>query len=308
MKNVRKILAAASAAVIMINTVPLTAFADSIYDTAEDIVEGETYSVVLLRTNSSSYAEDDEKMNYRIDSPTNGTLCITIDSYCDDTRLNLYDYKGEYVPIVSYESVIGSSETNEEGTQFRGFWNSVVEKYSGSVSFQVSEGTYFISIYQNRDSPAGEMTFSVNIHSWKTDWSYDNNEHWIECSICGARRKEDIHQYSDGDKTYANCLICGARDPRILLGDIDRSGTVNAIDAAAILKSVLYPSYSVTVETADMNGDGRVNAVDALYILQMVLGKVPAPSNSASSNSAQEDTETPETQEPGSLFADPGDK
>ncbi|MGI8552908.1 MAG: IPT/TIG domain-containing protein [Dehalococcoidia bacterium] len=69
------------------------------------------------------------------------------------------------------------------------------------------------------------------------------------------------------------------------LGDVNRDGVVNAVDALCVLRSVAglpatvnCPVISLTVPSpGDVNRDGAVNAVDALCILRSVAGLQPTP-------------------------------
>ncbi|MEX2159280.1 MAG: dockerin type I domain-containing protein [Dehalococcoidia bacterium] len=59
-------------------------------------------------------------------------------------------------------------------------------------------------------------------------------------------------------------------------GDTDKSGTVNAIDAALILQSAVGLTTLLHPDNADVNRDGNVNPVDASLVLQRVAGLIPS--------------------------------
>lgn len=59
--------------------------------------------------------------------------------------------------------------------------------------------------------------------------------------------------------------------PVTLRGDADGSGTVNALDAALILKYSVGSASQLNTAAADYNGDGAVNALDAADILKWVV-------------------------------------
>ncbi|MGN1422472.1 MAG: dockerin type I domain-containing protein [Oscillospiraceae bacterium] len=56
----------------------------------------------------------------------------------------------------------------------------------------------------------------------------------------------------------------------VVLGDVDGNGTVNALDAAAILKAVVSGT-EIDKAVGDVNADGAVNALDAAKILADVV-------------------------------------
>lgn len=56
----------------------------------------------------------------------------------------------------------------------------------------------------------------------------------------------------------------------VALGDVDGNGTVNALDAAAILKAVV-DGTAIDAKVGDVDGNGTVNALDAAKILADVV-------------------------------------
>lgn len=56
-----------------------------------------------------------------------------------------------------------------------------------------------------------------------------------------------------------------------ITGDADDSGTVNALDAALILKYSVGITSQLNISAADFNGDGAVNALDSADILKWIV-------------------------------------
>ena len=54
-------------------------------------------------------------------------------------------------------------------------------------------------------------------------------------------------------------------------GDITNDGVLNALDAAAVLKSVVGLSQGANPLMGDFNNDGTVNAIDASDILKWII-------------------------------------
>lgn len=106
------------------------------------------------------------------------------------------------------------------------------------------------------------------------------------CRICGREDTETItqldHNYlllgtHEADGTTAGytdyiCIYCAKtkREYEIILGDVDKNGRVNSLDAAAILKAIVNKT-DIDAEIADYNKDGAVNALDAAAILKWVV-------------------------------------
>lgn len=63
-------------------------------------------------------------------------------------------------------------------------------------------------------------------------------------------------------------MVCEFSDR---LGDMDNDGVLNALDASAILKSIIGAANGANPQMADFNGDGKVNAFDASAILKWII-------------------------------------
>lgn len=89
------------------------------------------------------------------------------------------------------------------------------------------------------------------------------------CGHCDQSYTEEIpalgHTYVDGI-----CVHCG--QVRILLGDVNGDGKVNARDARLLLRYIagLTETGEILEAAADFNGDGRINARDARAMLQYI--------------------------------------
>ena len=69
------------------------------------------------------------------------------------------------------------------------------------------------------------------------------------------------------------CDECGY-DSRLVLGDVNGGGRVNARDARLLLRYAagLAAENEIVLVAADYNGDGRVNARDARALLRYAAG------------------------------------
>ncbi len=57
------------------------------------------------------------------------------------------------------------------------------------------------------------------------------------------------------------------------MGDVDNDGSVNSVDALAILKySVGIDGVEIDTKKADLDGDGKINSSDALKVLNISVG------------------------------------
>lgn len=71
--------------------------------------------------------------------------------------------------------------------------------------------------------------------------------------------------------TLAAALTVGSS--AAYLGDVDKDGSINSVDALSILKhSVGFEVKNFDEDLADVNGDGNINSADALTVLNVSVG------------------------------------
>ena len=60
-------------------------------------------------------------------------------------------------------------------------------------------------------SICGEKYGSLAGHVYKTIWSYDETNHWHECSVCGSKKDEEAHIPGEEatETTHQTCTVCG---------------------------------------------------------------------------------------------------
>lgn len=100
----------------------------------------------------------------------------------------------------------------------------------------------------------------------------------------------NLYKLTDGKLVFQNCvkvdengaviipgadtngeyivMVCEFSDR---LGDMNNDGVLNALDASAILKSIIGAANGANPQMADFNGDGKVNAFDASAILKWII-------------------------------------
>lgn len=162
MKKITRILSILIAAIITLSTLGITAFAESIEDTAKKIESGKVYSTKLYN--------DGDCADYKIVASKAGDLKI-------DLTVNLYEF--EVLVYDSNGNKISVSERNlKSGKQYRGpsggysetkyNWNSTLEKFSGSLIYGVKKGTYYIRVqraYTLSSRGSGKLNFTATFPS-----------------------------------------------------------------------------------------------------------------------------------------------
>ena len=94
----------------------------------------------------------------------------------------------------------------------------------------------------------------------------------IDVDLADNRVTVDLEEGEDVECTFTNTLLM----PGNTIGDVNKNGVVDAIDAQLILQAVAGLIIIVNPQNADTNLDGIVNPVDATLILQFVAGLIPS--------------------------------
>ena len=60
-------------------------------------------------------------------------------------------------------------------------------------------------------STCGQKYGELAGHVYKTIWSYDETNHWHECSVCGSKKDEEAHIPGEEatETTHQTCTVCG---------------------------------------------------------------------------------------------------
>ena len=99
--------------------------------------------------------------------------------------------------------------------------------------------------------------------------SVDGKLVFVACAKLGADGKLFLPGVTEKGDYIA--MLCEFSD---LQGDMSNDGTLNAVDASAILKDIVGLESGANPLMADFNGDGNVNAVDASSILKKIVGLI----------------------------------
>ena len=157
MKKITKILSALMAAVMALTALGITAFAESIEDTAKSIKSGEKVSTYV----------SDEK-DYKISVKKSGSLILKFASKIPEIRIYVYDSDGSSIIYDDCTVTSGHAEWSTNNEYTWADWNSTVEKSVGTITYTVKKGTYYIrfgrSIYSS-DSGSCKLNFTATFHS-----------------------------------------------------------------------------------------------------------------------------------------------
>ncbi len=133
MKIIKRLLAVIFT-VAVLSAVSVTAWADSIADTAVAIKNGDEIATKL-------YYRGDDISDYKIDVMNSGEMEIDITSYMNACIIYVYDSNGNEIKPSTYESMSGEIDDWKIL-----FWNETVERYCGKIIYPVEAGSYFIRL------------------------------------------------------------------------------------------------------------------------------------------------------------------
>ncbi len=103
--------------------------------------------------------------------------------------------------------------------------------------------------------------------------TYNAEGHSFDCLDCGQRVKNQPHFYWYSDECDECGYLYGSMEPSpIAKGDASGDGTIDILDALAVLQAAVGWNNTIYDEAADVNGDGACDILDALLILQYAVG------------------------------------
>ena len=77
---------------------------------------------------------------------------------------------------------------------------------SSAISSSSSNRSRSSSSSPVRPSSSSSSSSSTHEHVWSTEWSYDDNNHWHACTICGQVKDSTAHELVDWESTSTSTL------------------------------------------------------------------------------------------------------
>lgn len=221
MNIIKKIGAGLAAAMVFVTT-GLTSFADSIYDTAEEIYCGEQISDTIYHW---KYSDDDYPNDFKITSTSEGELVLSIYANQEFFCVYVYDSNGNEIPKTKNDIKIGYSVKPEYLHNWC-VWNDVTEVFEGKLIYNIEKGTYYIRITQGTlyedfhyVRGSGDFTLTAFFPDLTDETADVNND-----GVANAR-----------DALYILQLVVKGEKPDKKF-DVDKDGYVTAKDALAIVR------------------------------------------------------------------------
>lgn len=153
--GMKKLLAAALAAVMTAAMLLLPAGAESIANTAKSRKSGESFSIKLA---------DGKDHDYKVKLTKGGDLKINLTSACYETDIYLYDTDGNKLKASENASSVTSGRiyVSSFSSAANCTWNSTMEKFKGTVVYKdLDKGTYYIRICRDSNTYSGQGKATV---------------------------------------------------------------------------------------------------------------------------------------------------
>ena len=88
-------------------------------------------------------------------------------------------------------------------------------------------------------------------HTFGTTWMTNENQHWHECSVCGAHCDEGDHYFSVQRDGYFWCAVCNYKGPKIPtdIDDVPKTGDITPVvtfGAVALISMAAAAAYVVS--------------------------------------------------------------
>lgn len=141
MKILRRLFAVILTVAVALTALSVTAWADSIEDTAVTIASGETVETVLHTKWDTT--------DYKIDVSKSGMLSLDVVLEISQCYIYVYDSNGNQIDVwdASLSTYEYTFRDNFEGEDyFYTSWNPTLEKFEGSITYKVDKGTYYIRV------------------------------------------------------------------------------------------------------------------------------------------------------------------
>ena len=122
------------------------------------IKSGKTYSASLARYHDTA--------DYKFTSNGSGYLKIKVSTANSWTWFGVMDTSNNHLKPEKVTSNIGSTEWASSSNGTRLYWNEVEKKYSGTLTYKISKGTYYIQLERNgSDNGDNKVTISTTFPS-----------------------------------------------------------------------------------------------------------------------------------------------
>lgn len=147
--KLKRIAAAALAAVSLLLSMAMPVSADSIFDTAKDIGSGKKVSKTL---------DKGDTIDYKITPTENGTATVKLTANTNCIDFYVYDESGNELEFECSASLGSKNKYNGKL-----YWDKSSETFKGNLSFDVKANkTYYIRAGRNANSVLGDGKFEAS--------------------------------------------------------------------------------------------------------------------------------------------------
>ncbi len=163
MSRFRKIAAVLLSAIMLVCCLAIQVSAESIADTAKAISSGKTYSAKLPKCYDTA--------DYKITLSKSGELKLQVITHMNCLHVSLYDTDGNRIKASGHKADTGSTYQELFDNIVDCKWNATVEKFSGTINYTLSKGTYYIRLLSYSIKGTEKVSMKATYPSSETDSS-----------------------------------------------------------------------------------------------------------------------------------------
>ena len=163
MTKFKKLTAILLSAVMLVCCFAVQTGAESIEDTAKAITSGKTYAAKLPKCYDTA--------DYKITLSKSGELKLQVITYMNCLHVSLYDTNGNRIKASSHKADTGSTYQELFDNIVDCNWNATVEKFSGTITYTLKKGTYYIRLLSYSLKGTEKVSMKATYPSSETDSS-----------------------------------------------------------------------------------------------------------------------------------------
>ena len=235
MKSIKKVLAFLMAGIMAVTALCITASAEPIGTNATAIKSGKSYSAKLIGF---------EAVDYKISVAKAGQLKLKLKSSAEATVVTVVDEDGAGAYLTDISNVSGEfRRVGYAGNDQAACRDSRTEIYSGTFTFEVKKGTYYIRLkgYYNNTNGTADFTATFPSASSSNSSSYGISYFSIPMEV-GDRLKLGTVLYGD---TYEDIVWTSSKNS---VATVSSTGKVTAKSEGSTIITAKLGNSSVSIK------------------------------------------------------------
>ena len=220
MSKFRKMTAVLMSVIMIVSCFCINAGAAGIASTAKSASSGKSYSATISKYGATA--------DYKITASKKRDLILEVDASIGEFEVTVYDSKGNTVKASSKNTKTGNASIGSKYVTCS--WNEAFETYSGTLTYQVSKGTYYIRFKTTESDGSGKLSFTPTLapQTSTTTSSNDKPTVYLSINLYVGQSIRFYTYYSSGSYYYLNDKITSWSSTNSSAVYVDSKGLVYA--------------------------------------------------------------------------------